>query len=224
MKLRNLTKGREETKWAIPVCLLALLPLPSASQRLLPLDSCRALALQNNKELSISKVKQDIAANLRHSARTKYLPHVSALGTYMHTTEPISLLNSDQQNTLSNLGTGVVSSPVFQQDYQMVAGFLGKAAPVLGLLGLSQEQQQALAAKMQQAPEAIENSMNGLGQRIVDPGTQISVETELVGVAENFAEVSGVAGTVLKRARDAEGLYTVLDPAGDFLIRVNMSV
>ena len=168
MKLRNLTKGREETKWAIPVCLLALLPLPSASQRLLPLDSCRALALQNNKELSISKVKQDIAANLRHSARTKYLPHVSALGTYMHTTEPISLLNSDQQNTLSNLGTGVVSSPVFQQDYQMVAGFLGKAAPVLGLLGLSQEQQQALAAKMQQAPEAIENSMNGLGQRIVD--------------------------------------------------------
>ena len=51
------------------------------------------MALNNNKQLSVAKVKQEIAANLRRSARTKYLPHVSALGTYMHTTEPVQLMS-----------------------------------------------------------------------------------------------------------------------------------
>ena len=33
------------------------------AQRMLSLDSCRAMALRNNKELSISRVKQEVAAN-----------------------------------------------------------------------------------------------------------------------------------------------------------------
>ena len=49
----------------------------ASAQRLLSLDSCRAMALRNNKELSISRVKQDVAANVRKSARTKYLPPVN---------------------------------------------------------------------------------------------------------------------------------------------------
>ena len=35
------------------------------AQQLLSLDSCRVMALRNNKQLSISKLKQDVAANLR---------------------------------------------------------------------------------------------------------------------------------------------------------------
>lgn len=118
--------------------LLAGAAAPISAQRLLTLDSCRAMALRNNKQLSISKVKQDIAANLRRSARTKYLPHVSAIGSYMHTTERVSLLTADDQHLLSNLGTVVTSSPEFQTGYgavnDMMAG-LGKAAPMLGILG-----------------------------------------------------------------------------------------
>ena len=53
----------------------------SSAQRLLTLDSCRQMALRNNKQMSVAKVKQDVAENLRKSARTKYLPHVSAIGT-----------------------------------------------------------------------------------------------------------------------------------------------
>jgi outer membrane protein TolC len=151
--------------------LLAGAVVPVGAQRLLTLDSCRALALQNNKQLSVSKVKQDIAVNLRKSARTKYLPHVSALGTYMHTTEPVQLLNNDQQSTLSHLGTGLVSSPEFQQGVggmqQMMAG-LGKVAPMLSLLGINEEQLKSLSTMLQQSPQKIEGTLNAFGQKIVD--------------------------------------------------------
>ena len=83
------------------------------AQRLLNLDSCRALALRNNKQMSISRVKQEVAANVRKAARTKYLPHVSALGGYEYTSKEISILNNDQKEALNSLGTnlkdGIVS-------------------------------------------------------------------------------------------------------------------
>ena len=151
--------------------LLAGAAAPISAQRLLTLDSCRAMALRNNKQLSISKVKQDIAANLRRSARTKYLPHVSAIGSYMHTTERVSLLTAVDQHLLSNLGTVVTSSPEFQTGYgavnDMMAG-LGKAAPMLGILGISEEQLSAMATIVQQSPEALKTKLNAIGQHIVD--------------------------------------------------------
>ena len=54
-------------------------------------------------------MKQDVAANERKSARTKFLPHVNALGTYVHTTKEVSILNDNQKFALSNVGTGLVS-------------------------------------------------------------------------------------------------------------------
>ena len=129
------------------------------------------MALRNNKQLSVSKVKQEIAANLRHSARMKYLPHINALGSYIHTTEPVQLLSNDQQSTLSNLGTGLVNSPDFQQGVgaaQQILGGLGQASSILGMLGISAEQLQALSGMLRQSPEKIEGTMNALGQKIVD--------------------------------------------------------
>ena len=84
------------------------------AQRLLNLDSCLAMALRNNKQMSISRVKQEIAANVRKSARTKYLPHISALGGYEYTSKEVSILNDDQKEALNSLGSnlknGIVSS------------------------------------------------------------------------------------------------------------------
>ena len=155
----------------IGLLLFAGAVVPMEAQRLLSLDSCRAMALRNNKQLSVSKVKQDIAVNLRRSARTKYLPHVSALGTYMHTSEPLQLLSNDQQNTISHLGTGLVNSSDFQSGVgamqQMMAG-LGQAAPVLGMLGINEEQLQSLSNLLQQSPQKIEGTLNAFGQKIVD--------------------------------------------------------
>jgi len=67
------------------------------------------MALRNNKQIGVSKAKQEVAANLRKSARTKYLPHVSALGGYVWTSKEISLLSDDQKGALNNLGTNAAT-------------------------------------------------------------------------------------------------------------------
>ena len=85
--------------------LLMLLPLTSEAQRLLTLDSCRAMALRNNKQMGVAKMKQEMNANQRKSARTQYLPKVNAVGGYVWMSREMSLLNDDQKEALSNLGT-----------------------------------------------------------------------------------------------------------------------
>ena len=65
------------------------------------------MALQNNKQMQISRTKQEVAADVRRSARTKYLPHVNAIGAYEHTSKEVSLLSDEQKTALSNLGSAV---------------------------------------------------------------------------------------------------------------------
>ena len=83
--------------------------IPVSAQRVLSLDSCRALALHNNKQLTIAKLKRDVASNTRKSVKTKYLPKVDVAGAYIWSSKEVSILNSDQKNTLSNIGTNLVS-------------------------------------------------------------------------------------------------------------------
>ena len=129
--------------------LLAFGFLTAGAQRVLTLDSCRQMALSNNKQLGISKMKQSVAANIRKSARTKYLPHVSAIGTYEYTSEPISLLSGTQQAEFQHLGTTMS----------------GALAQSLGDLIV---QNPNLAAVMGRLGPTMETVMNGLGQKIVD--------------------------------------------------------
>ena len=131
--------------WALMLSLLILLPLSAEAQRLLTLDSCRAMALRNNKQMSVSKAKQEVAANVRKSARTKYLPHVGALGGYVWTSKEISILNDDQKSALNNLGTNTVNgltskltpyASILPPAMQMqIASDLGSLAGVLNRRG-----------------------------------------------------------------------------------------
>ena len=89
--------------------LLVLLPMSGECQRLLTLDSCRAMALRNNKQMGVAKMKQEVNANLRKSARTQYLPKVNAVGGYMWMSREISILNDDQKSALSNMGTNTTA-------------------------------------------------------------------------------------------------------------------
>lgn len=90
---------------ALGLCFLTLGAAAADAQQLLSLDSCRAMALRNNKQMNVQQLKQDVAANLRKSARTKYLPHVAAIGTYQYTSREVSLLSDDQKSTFPKLGT-----------------------------------------------------------------------------------------------------------------------
>ena len=149
------------------ICVVLLLgtTLPVGAQRLLTLDSCRQMALRNNKQIRISKVKQEVAENVRRSARTKYLPHVSAIGTYEHTSKEISILNESQKTALGNIGTSLVGgvqeglgNVTSQLPMQNIAG-------LLGTMGISMEGIQTL---MNQSLTQTAGQLNEKGQNIVD--------------------------------------------------------
>ena len=144
--------------------LLTLAALPVGAQQVLTLDSCRAMALRNNKQLSVSKVKQNVAANIRKSARTKYLPHVSALGGYEWTSKEVSILNDDQKSALSNLGTNL-TTPIGQGIQQGLADMPEGVWQTLGTMGISPEiVQQHLSSGLNQ----FSGMLNAGGQRVVD--------------------------------------------------------
>ena len=125
--------------------LLLFLPLAADAQRLLTLDSCRAMALRNNKQLGVAKVKQEASTNMRKSARTQYLPKVNAVGGYMWMNKEISILNDDQKVALSNLGTSATSklqdaltplvSTLPAETQAKIAGDMGQFAGVLNQVG-----------------------------------------------------------------------------------------
>ncbi len=90
----------------ITVCLFGF-TFSLHSQTTLTLDSCRALAIANNKELLIGQEKINAAHYQHKAAFTNYLPSIAAAGSYMRNQKEISLLNNEQKNTLNGLGTQV---------------------------------------------------------------------------------------------------------------------
>lgn len=142
------------------IYLLAGIITPAAAQRTLSLDSCRAMALRNNKQLSVAKLKQEVALNTRKAAKTKYLPKVDLLGGYEWTSQEVSLLKDSQKDMLGNLGTTASTA-------------LGeKATNMLGTLAqqgmITPQQAQALGNFMGSQIAPLAQAINGFGQGITD--------------------------------------------------------
>ena len=55
---------RTMTARAFGLVLSVLLPMTASAQRVLTLDSCRAMALRNNKQMGVARVQQEVNANL----------------------------------------------------------------------------------------------------------------------------------------------------------------
>jgi outer membrane protein TolC len=123
------------------------------------------MALRNNRQMGVSKLKQDVAVNLRKSARTKYLPHVSALGTYQYTSESVSLLNDQQKLALPQMGNAVVGG--LQNELAQLSTKLPmeNISLVLSGMGIKMEDLKNLNdAEMQK----LGGQLNGVGQSLVD--------------------------------------------------------
>ena len=129
--------------------ILLSLTFIGKAQNFLSLDSCRALALANNKDLLISNEKINAAHYQRKAAFTNYLPNFSATGAYMRHQKEISLLNNDPKATLSGIGTNL-AGPIQQAATEIVtahpelkpliaslSGKLGAALPALDQAGNS---------------------------------------------------------------------------------------
>ena len=148
---------------AFSLWLLAFGSQTAGAQHLLSLDSCRAMALRNNKQMGVSQLKQEVATNLRKSARTKYLPHVSAIGAYLHTSEEVSILNDQQKAGLSSLGTNVMGA-VSPAVGQSMANF----GTLMSHLGIPADAIQNMAGQLQQNMTEMSGNMNNMGKNIVD--------------------------------------------------------
>ncbi len=85
------------------------------AQRMLTLEECRNLAIQNNKELQISGEKIKMADNEKKAAFTKYFPQLSANGAYMWNQKDINLLDMGAlSSSLSSSLGGLVQLPMIQ--------------------------------------------------------------------------------------------------------------
>ena len=126
--------------------ILLSLTFIGKAQNFLSLDSCRALALANNKDLLISNEKINAAHYQRKAAFTNYLPNFSATGAYMRNQKEFSLLNNDQKAALSGLGTNL-AGPIQQvatgiiathPDLEpLISSLSGKLLPALDQAGNS---------------------------------------------------------------------------------------
>ena len=140
--------------------LMGAMTAAEAQSLELNLDSCRAMALRNNKQLNASKLKKDVATNLKKSARTKYLPKVDALGGYEWISKEISLLNEGQKSAFSNLGSNILGG-ISGNANNMMTELVGK-----GLL--TPEQAQKIGGLLNEKGGLIQQQGNALGQSVVD--------------------------------------------------------
>ena len=73
------------------------------AQKVYTLQDCRTMALQNNAKLKAARLNIESAKEQEREAKAKYLPFVSANGTYFHANDylikqNVSLSETDQQN------------------------------------------------------------------------------------------------------------------------------
>ena len=75
-----------------------------AQQTTLSLDSCRSLAIANNKELLMSQENINAARYQHKAAVTNYLPKVSLQAGYVRSQREVELLSDESKAKLNNLG------------------------------------------------------------------------------------------------------------------------
>lgn len=119
------------------------------SQEFLSLDSCRALAIANNKDLMISNERITSAHYQKKAVFTNYLPSLSATGAYMRNQKEFSLLNDDQKGALNQVGTAVNGS--VQEFAQAIGTQFPDLQPLISSLGNS-----------------VVDPLNGIGHSLVD--------------------------------------------------------
>lgn len=132
----------------------------ASAQQTLSLDSCRALAIRNNKQLSISRLKQEVARNTSKATKTKYLPKIDVLGGYEYTSREISLLSDYQKTEISNIGN-------------KATGMLGnELTPIITSLTqqgiITPEQASHLGNFISHFGSSMGEVLNHAGQKIVD--------------------------------------------------------
>lgn len=142
------------------------------SAAMLSLDSCRTLALRNNKELKMAEEKVSVARWNRKSAATNYLPKVNALGSYMRTSREISLLSDAQKDALNGLGTATAG--IMER---MQPAVMDLVRPIIG--HLSPEIQNRILSGLQGVGQGLASAAGQLGHGVTEA---LRTDTRNIGV------------------------------------------
>ncbi len=103
------------TKLFILTCTALL--APAALRGEVSLDSCRNMALRNNKTIKVAEENIRGAGYTRQAARAAYLPGIDFTGTYMHNQHKIELLGAD-----AKLPTMTFNPLTQSYDYNVLIG------------------------------------------------------------------------------------------------------
>lgn len=193
---------------------LSLFAVTNAFCQTLSLDSCRAMALRNNKHLSISRAQEQVAMNVRKAARTQYLPHVDLAGAYIFTSREVSLLNDTQKNKLAHIGDAAVDQ----------LGGVAKRVNALHDAGIITDAEFASFSKFSAiANQGLANYGNALGEKINDAfrtdTRNIFVATAMlrqpiymggaITAANNMADIAERMSGVKTELAEDEVLYSI---------------
>ena len=147
-------------KKTLVMFLLVACGAPAMAQQLLSLDSCRAMAIRNNKQMGITQQKKVMAHYNTKAARTQYLPKLNVVGGYMFTSKEISLLSKEQKTTLSNIGTALSGS--IGEDISSVIAAMTRD----GVFTPSQAEH--IGAVLGNMGTNVGGAINGVGQNVVN--------------------------------------------------------
>lgn len=141
----------------------------ATAQKALTLDSCRALALRNNKQLQVARVNKEMTGYAKKSARTQYLPKVDAVAGYSYFSHEINLLSKSQKNELNNIGT----TGLGKLNGDLATGIGNQLQELVGKGAITADQAQQVGNIMQQfanGPMAqyAAGLGNSIGQKLVD--------------------------------------------------------
>ena len=148
------------------------------AQTILSLDSCRRMAIDNNKDVRMSNIDLQIAENNKKNAFSKYLPRVNALGAYVYTSKNINLISSEQEEKLRGVTDGLT---------QQIGGAKNELLQQIQQLQQNPQFLQYLQANPQ-AAQMVQNYMPQVMQAIQSPGRIETALGAVSGVGNEIAD------------------------------------
>ena len=159
--------------------VLCLVSLAASAQRVISLEECRQLALDNNKKLKMAKEEVNKANYEYYSSYANFLPKITATGTYMHNSRNIQLISDENIAALNGMGTTTQAQiDAYREEILAIA-----QADPLAVISWALLQHDPLVNKLvtDLLNLNVEDALNEIGQEVTD-ALQIDTKNIYAGI------------------------------------------
>lgn len=148
------------------VLMICLITISANAQRVLTLDECHRLALENNKKLKVAEAEVDKARYEMYASYANYLPKVGVTGTYTHNSRNIQLLSDENIAALNSIGTTTQSQIDAYREELLAVYQNDPAAAIAWTLLQNDPTVNKLVTDLMSAD--VEDALNEIGQQVSD--------------------------------------------------------